>query len=153
MDNWEPCQLRVIITGIKIPLLLKLYAKSKLYTNIFPRNLMIAQQTYMHPNGESVSVQLEILTRKLGKLVLFNKEKSRLKRTYKLVLVQKANFIWHIQKKKIMKQIIEWKYIYIFIYLWKKSINIPVGTFEAKFDMTSMIMARIAVPLTWSIFE
>ena len=70
-----------------------LYAKSKLYTNIFPRNLKTAQQTYMHPNVESVSVQLEILTRKLGKLVLFNKEKSCLKRTYKQVLVQIANFI------------------------------------------------------------
>ena len=70
-----------------------LYAKSKLYTNIFPRNLKTAQQTYMHPNVELVSVQLEILTRKPGKLVLFNKEKSCLKRTYKQVLVQKANFI------------------------------------------------------------
>ena len=51
-----------------------------------------------------------------------------------------------------MKQIIEEKkkyiYIYIYIYLWKKSINIPVGTYEAKFDMTSMTMARIAIPLT-----
>ena len=72
-----------------------LYAKSKLYTNIFPRNLKTAQQTYMHPNVELVSAQLEILTSKLGKLVLFNKEK---------VLVQKANFIWHIQ-------------IYIYIYM------------------------------------
>lgn len=50
-----------------------LYAKSKLYTNIFPRNLKTAQQTYMHPNVELVSVQLEILTRKLDKLVLFKK--------------------------------------------------------------------------------
>ena len=70
-----------------------LYSKSKLYTKIFPRNLKTAQQTYMHPNVESVSVQLEILTRKPGKLVSFNKEKSCLKRTYKQVLVQKANFI------------------------------------------------------------
>ena len=131
-----------------------LYAKSKLYTNIFPRNLKTVQQTYMHPNVELVSVQLEILTRKLGKLVLFNKEKSCLKRTYKQVLVQKANFIWHIQKKKIMKQVIERKKKkYIYIYIWKKSINIPVGTFEAKFDMTSMTMVRIAIPLTWLIFE
>ena len=132
-----------------------LYAKSKLYTNIFPRNLKTAQQTYMHPNVELVSVQLEILTRKPGKLVLFNKEKSCLKRTYKQVLVQKVNFIWHIQKKKkkIMKQIIEGKKKIIYIYIWKKSINIPVGTFEAKFDMTSMTMAKIAIPLTRSIFE
>ena len=49
-------------------------------------------------------------------------------------------------KKRIKKQIIE-KNIYIHIYIWKKSINIPVGTFEAKFDMTSMTMARIAIPL------
>ena len=77
-----------------------LYAKSKLYSNIFPRNLKTTQQTYMHPNVELVSVQLEILTRKLGRLVLFNKEKGCLKRTYKQVLVQKANFIWHIQNKK-----------------------------------------------------
>ena len=79
----------------------KLYAKSKLYTNIVPRNLKIAQQTYMHPNVELVSVQLEILTRKLGKLVLFNKEKSCLKRTYKQVLVQKANFIWQDRKSVV----------------------------------------------------
>jgi hypothetical protein len=32
--------------------------------------------------------------------------------------------------------------------IWKKSINIPVGTFEAKFDITSMTIARIAIPLT-----
>jgi hypothetical protein len=32
--------------------------------------------------------------------------------------------------------------------IWKKSINTPVGTFEAKFDITSMTMARIAIPLT-----
>ena len=70
-----------------------LYANSKLYNNIFPRNLKTGQQIYMHPNVELVSVQLEILTRELGKLVLFNKEKSCLKRTYKQVLVQKANFI------------------------------------------------------------
>ena len=41
----------------------------------------------------------------------------------------------------------------IYIYIWKKSINIPVGTFEAKFDMTSMTTARIAIPRTRSIFE
>ena len=46
-----------------------------------------------------------------------------------------------------MKQIIEEKNN-IYIYIWKKSISIPVGTFEAKFDMTSMTMARIAIPLT-----
>ena len=51
-----------------------------------------------------------------------------------------------------MKQIIEEKKK-LYIYIWKKSINIPVGTFETKFDMTSMIMARIAIPLTRSIFE
>ena len=52
-----------------------------------------------------------------------------------------------------MKQIIEGKKKIIYIYIWKKSINIPVGTFEAKFDMTSMTMAKIAIPLTRSIFE
>ena len=41
-----------------------LYAKSKLYTNIFSRNLKTAQQTYMHPNVELVSVQLEIANKK-----------------------------------------------------------------------------------------
>ena len=40
------------------------YAKSNLYTNIFPRNLKTAQQTYMHPNVELVSVQLEIANKK-----------------------------------------------------------------------------------------
>ena len=47
-----------------------------------------------------------------------------------------------------MKQILEKKKKYIYIYIWKKSISIPVGTFEAKFDMTSMTMVRIAIPLT-----
>ena len=95
-----------------------LYAKSKLYSNIFPRNLKTTQQTYMHPNVELVSVQLEILTRKLGRLVLFNKEKGCLKRTYKLVLVQKANFIWNIQKKKNYEtdNRRKKKNIYIYIY-------------------------------------
>ena len=41
-----------------------LYAKSNLYTNIFPRNLKTGQQTYMHPNVELVSVQLEIANKK-----------------------------------------------------------------------------------------
>ena len=41
-----------------------LYAKPKLYTNIFPRNLKTAQQTYMHLNVELVSVQLEIAKKK-----------------------------------------------------------------------------------------
>lgn len=41
-----------------------LYANSKLYTNIFPRNLKTAQQTYMHPNVQLVSVPLEIANKK-----------------------------------------------------------------------------------------
>ena len=48
-----------------------------------------------------------------------------------------------------MKQIIERKKKkYIYIYIWKKSINIPVGTFEAKFDMRSTTTARFAIPIT-----